>query len=142
MGKYGFYIYCALSGIAWSLVALTFGHRYFSRTIHIGVLASPVIGIAIGVLFSKIYEFTTFWRIVFSLLSLYLAAGLFALSISIYEIAAILPSGIHVGEKILEHVVTVFWGITISGLFIILWPLAYYNHFLLAQARGCADYCE
>ena len=74
-------------------------------------------------------------RIVLSLVSLYLAAGLFALAAGLADAARPIPDRIP-GAVVIQAVVGVWWGITFTGYLPLLWPLAYLTHALLGRGDG------
>ena len=66
-------------------------------------------------------------------LSLYFAAGLFALAAGIVD-AAHPISHRNSGGVVIQAVMGVWWGITFAGYLPLLWPLAYFTHSLLGRS--------
>lgn len=134
--KRRYYLLCALSGCLWSGIAWLIGHE-MGRFLWGGVLASPVIGVMVGAIYLPAYKRSTWARVWLALFSLFLAATLFGLAIALYD----MMFGDHSRgrmEGVLQTVAAVLWGITFTGYFVILWPLAYWNHKVVGNlaARG------
>jgi hypothetical protein len=94
-------------------------------------LASPFIGLAIGALSARFHARWRRGRVLFSLLTLYLAASLFGLALSFYDLFV---RGVGPGpnlESLFSGVLATLWGLTFGGYFVFLWPLAHLNHKLL-----------
>lgn len=127
----GYLAFSITSGCLWALIALLIGYRAFGVSIWGGVLVSPLIGLLISALSVRFHARWRRGRALFSLVTLYLAASLFGLSVSLYDVFI---RGVGPGpnvENIFSGVLATLWGLTIGGYFVILWPLAYLNHKLL-----------
>jgi hypothetical protein len=112
-----------LAGAAWGLVALLLGGRAFRGAIWTGALFSPLIGLLVGGLLQPLFERRNGpvrWLI--ALIALYLGAALFGLALSIERWST-------TGETIMG----IWWGITLTGFLVILWPLAYFTQWMLEQ---------
>ena len=117
------------AGLGWSAVAYLFGARTFGAAIWGGLLAAPLIGVAVGWLTQIGFENATgVRRGLVALISLYLGAVLFGLGIGI---ARLLVGGGATLEVLVEPLLGVLWGITFTGLLLFLWPLSYVTHLLL-----------
>ncbi len=144
-----YYFLCAVSGLAWSGIAyLLFasfdagvsGWRMALRDLWFfpglwgGILISPFIGLLIGSVHRPTYAFPLILRVVLALATLYAAAALFGLIIGVVE-EVIETNPNHVkGASIIEWVLATLWGVTFTGYFLLLWPLAFANHWLLGRA--------
>ena len=113
MAKMRYYCVCAAVGLVWGLlVARPFAG--LAHTLRGGILASPAIGVVIGALFSRFNAYTIGVRSILSLISLFTAAVLFGLAAGTG--ALVVPRGL-----------------LLTGYFLILWPLAYLTHRLVAR---------
>jgi hypothetical protein len=116
--------------MCWGGVAILLGRHALRDTIWVGAMASPVIGLVIGLTTQPVFERFIRWRrSAVALCSLYCGGALFALSMGLYEaITNAVPERDRLG-MVIEMQMVVAWGIT---LFVIaLWPLAYFTHFLI-----------
>ena len=97
-----------------------------------GILASPLIGIAMGS-FSKNFRERPIWvRVAVALFTLYIAAALFGIAGGVADFAG---SGMSRSAVVIISMGWAFvWGLTFTGYFVFLWPLAYLNHSLIARA--------
>jgi len=152
MAQARYYFLCAGSGLIWSGIAYlllasfdsgVLGWRIALRELWFfpglwgGILVSPFIGLLIGLVHRPTYAFPLILRVVLALASLYAAAALFGVVIGIVE-EVIETSPNHVkGASIIEWVLATLWGVTFTGYFLFLWPMAFANHWLLGRAwRG------
>jgi hypothetical protein len=123
-----------ISGCVWSGIAYYIGHRFMWPFIWFAIVASPFIGIAIGLL----YEYygccdKRFWvQAGASLVTLYVAIALFGLAAGIGDALRPIPNRIS-GAVVIQSVIACVHWITISGLFLVLWPLAFANHWLVCR---------
>lgn len=122
-------------GVAWAGLAWLFGHKAFGAAIVGGVLAAPLIGVVVGLTLQGPFERAARrGRIGIALVSLYLGAALFGVGVgaadwSRAQGAAAMPL------SVLEGVMASAYGVTMSGLVLMFWPLAYLTHRLLASVR-------
>jgi len=131
----------AVPGIGWGLIGYGIVRETNLRSVAwVGLAASPLIGIGIGVLADRISASTWIARVLFSLLSLYIAVALFAMVISCASVLGPLKAvdhALHASGP--SGVLAIFFegmvGFTISGYWLILWPLAAINHFWLWSRR-------
>ena len=128
----------AISGCAWAIIAyvLTLG-TLRSGIVFGGLVASPLIGLLIGFIFVPVYRQPRFVQFALSLVTLYIAVALFGLCVGLYDAAHPLPNRTGTLEVIFESVAGCVMGVTF-GYVVVLWPLAYFNHRLLARAYSGA----
>ena len=111
-------------------LAAPLGHRAFGERAWVGVLASPLIGLVVGALSQPAFERVSGTRrALVTLGSVYLGATLFG---------AVMALGANLGgpargaaTELVETVVTVWWGVTVGGFVLFLWPLAYFTHWVI-----------
>ncbi|MBK9549505.1 MAG: hypothetical protein IPO52_10490 [Gemmatimonadetes bacterium] len=119
-------------GVLWGLLALLLGHRAYGVGIWTGVVCAPAIGLAIGAMLQQPFEdATTGRRRVIALCSLYLGATLFAVMIGLGTILGPGAGHRHFHSALIEPILGTWWGITFTGFFLVLWPLAYATHWWL-----------
>ena len=96
-----------------------------------GVIASPFIGVAVTALVHPRLLAARGWiRGLWALVSVYLGAISFSVACGVA--AAIRSSpGRGLIETLLEPVVGVLWGVTLTGYLLFLWPLASLTHWWL-----------
>jgi hypothetical protein len=113
------------SGFAWVVIAYYVAYsvsRTGMSTSHVtgmlsgGILVSPLIGVLIGLVSRGFSRLGRSGRIVAALGDLYFAAFLFLWAAGIDPLRGILL------------------GLTFTGYFLVLWPLSYANHVLIARA--------
>jgi hypothetical protein len=120
--------FCVIAGLAWGVLAYALGVKAIGSGIWGGVLAAPFIGPAVGLLTQGIFERTAGWRqTMVSLASLYLGATLFGLAVGVSD-AIGGPHAVFAAERIYEDVIAMWWGVTLTGFVIVLWPLTYFTH--------------
>lgn len=118
-------------GAAWGVVAYLLAGRSFGRAIWPGVLAAPAIGLAVGSVLQGAFERAERGRRRIPLLSLYSGATLFALVIGLGSWLGVSPGSRRFPAVLVEPVLGVWWGLTLTGFVIALWPMAYLTHWLL-----------
>lgn len=120
-----------LTGALWGLVAWGLGAKVYGTGLWGGIAAAPFIGVAVGSLLHSRFEGASGrgrWFV--ALLSLYLGATLFALAVGVTD--ALTGSASRRGvEVVFESVIGTWWGITLTGFLIALWPLTYLTHIVL-----------
>jgi hypothetical protein len=132
MAQARYYFLCAVSGLAWSGIAYLLLREWFPG-LWVGIAASPLIGLLVGLVHRPTYRFPVVARVLVALVTLYAAAALFGLVLGVVE-EVIETSPNHVkGAAIIEWVLATFWGLTFTGYFLFLWPLAFLNHWLLGR---------
>ena len=130
-----YYILCFLSGLIWAGIAYLLVPGPLGPLLWAGMVASPFIGVIIGISFRPAYRWPRAARILFSLVTLYLAVTIFGLVVGLYDVASSdepnrIPSAV-----VIEYILAFLWGVTFTGYAVLLWPLAYLNHRLLGRAN-------
>lgn len=129
--RYG--VLSGLSGLGWGIFVWQFIFDGMPPALPGGVIASPAIGLAIGLAAKGWNRWPIWLRITAALISLYAATLLFGLAVGIYDwqfgdMTNRIPYAV-----VLEDTVGLLWGLTFTGYLLILWPLAYLNHWLLGR---------
>lgn len=120
-----------VAGSCWGLVAFGLGARAYGAGIWGGVAASPFIGLAVAALLQPRFEASTGrGRWLLALAGLYFGATLFALAVGATD-ALTGSASRNAGEVVLQAVAGTWWGITLTGFLLFLWPLAYLTHLVL-----------
>ncbi len=123
---------CAISGLTWSGIAYLLLREWFPG-LWVGIAVSPLFGLLVGFVHRPTYAFPLILRVFLALATLYAAAALFGLVIGVVE--ELIETGPnHVkGASIIGWVLVTLWGVTFTGYFLFLWPLAFANHWLLGR---------
>jgi hypothetical protein len=130
----GRYVLLALlAGAVWGATGLALAGQMLGACVWGGVLAAPAVGLFVAIAFRGFRDRPPAHRIALSLVSLYLAAGLFALAAGVTDAARPIPNR-NPGAVVIQTVLGVWWGITFAGYLPLLWPLAYLTHALLTRA--------
>ena len=129
------------SGVVWALFAYELvGAAAGEKAIWGGVLASPFIGVILGLSVGRLRLRSKIHQAVVSLLGLYAAAFLFGIAVGICDLATGANSGPGwhriPGAVILQSAIGMVWGLTFTGYVVLLWPLAYVNFWLLWHERS------
>ncbi len=118
----------------WGAVAFFFGHKALGPGVWGGVLVSPAIGLLVGFLSWPVRQSPPKAKAFISLALVYLSAILFGLAAGLGTmIIRFGPHGIH-WSVMAEMVFIVLWGTTMTGFFILFWPMSYFNLWLVARA--------
>lgn len=123
-----------LVGALWGLVAWGLGRKAYGAELWGGIAAAPFLGVLVAVVLQDRFEATSSWRRwLVALGSLYLGATLFALAVGL---ADLLTGGAGRGavEVIFQAIIGTWWGVTLTGFLIALWPLAYLTHIVVGWA--------
>jgi hypothetical protein len=123
-------LFSALSGCVWAGIVWILLDQRINVGIAGGILASPLIGLAMGSFSKRFRERPFLTRATIAFLSLYLAAALFGTVGGFADAAFGLGRSATV-SLIIEWVWAFLMGLTFTGYFLILWPLAYLNHSLI-----------
>jgi len=122
------------SGLVWSGLAWILGARALGTMFIGGLIASPLIGLGMA-------HVTPWWirrsvpvRVALALGVLYVAAALFGLAAGAFDVLAG-TSRLQPAQAVIGSMIGVVWGLTFTGAFIVLLPLAYLNLKLLAPVR-------
>ena len=125
----------ALSGCVWGGIAWVLLDQRMNTGIGGGILASPLIGIFMGRSSKAFRERSILVRVAIALLTLYCAAALFGAAGGVAEFIVSLGAGVlRFPISIVQTALVFVWGLTFTGYFIVLWPLAYLNHSFVASA--------
>lgn len=121
-----------LGGALWGLLAWGLGGKVYGGGLWGGIAAAPLIGVAVAALLQSRFEQAGGWRRwLVALAGLYLGATLFALAVGVTD-ALTGSAARQATEVVFEAVVGTWWGVTLTGFLIALWPLAYLTHVVLA----------
>ena len=122
----------ALSGCVWGAIAWLLARGPMGPVAWGGILASPLIGIVIGRLGLPARRARPWVRALLALATLYAAVVLFGVAAGIGD--ALRPiQGRDSLEVVAQAVLGCLWGVTFTGYFLVLWPLAVWNHGLVAR---------
>ena len=125
-----------LAGALWGAAGYLLAGRAFGAAIWPGVLAAPVIGVVVGVPLQRAFErASASRRRMTALLTLYSSATLFGLAIGVGALLGLSPGSRSFPAALVQPIVSVWWGVTFTGFFLALWPLAYLTHWWL-EWRG------
>ncbi len=127
-----YYSLCAASGLVWGGIAYFLGGQWFSA-IWGGIIASPLIGLMVGLAYRPIYRLPLLARVFLALLMLYLAATLFGLAVGVLDTTNDDIKDRISSAVVIESVLAILWGLTFSGFVLFLWPLAFANHWVLGR---------
>lgn len=130
--------FAMLAGALWGGLGLVLAGQTLGPVAWAGAVASPLIGWGTAVAFRGFRERAPGVRVALSLVSLYFAAGLFALAVGIADAARAVPNR-DGGAVVIQTVLGVWWGITFTGYLPLLWPIAYLTHSLLGRADDPRD---
>lgn len=133
-------VFSVLSGCVWAVFAYVLAHRAMPTIVWGGLLASPLIGIVIGLAFRRACRFSTVVRWALSLVSLYFAAVLFGACSGICDILVSNNTDRILSAVVLQAVLATLWGLTVTGYFLLLWPLSFLNHALLCRIAESPDH--
>ena len=132
------FLHCLIAGSLWGGFAYLLGVRAFGRPIWGGVLAGPIIGVIVGGVIQAPFERQAgLRRALLALASVYLAATLFGLAVAIGDWRALTAGTASPLWALATEVFAVWWGVTLTGFLLFLWPLAYGTHWIL-EWRGAA----
>ena len=121
-----------LAGALWGLVAWGLVRQVYGEAIWGGLVVAPLLGVAVGALLQRRFEGAIGWaRWLVALGSLYLGATMFALAVGITDALAGSAARRPL-EVVAQSVVGTWWGVTLTGFLLALWPMAYGTHAALA----------
>lgn len=119
-------------GAVWGVVAYLLAGRAFGTAIWPGVLAAPAIGVVVGDRLQSLFERSERGRRrLVALVSLYGGATVFGLVIGLGRWLGVSPGNRQFPAALVEPLLSVWWGVTLTGFFLVLWPLAYLTHWWL-----------
>ncbi|HEX5004839.1 MAG TPA: hypothetical protein VFV65_05950 [Gemmatimonadales bacterium] len=123
-----------LAGALWGLLGWGLGGKAYTGGLWGGIVAAPFIGVIVSAALQPRFEATEGWRRwLVALCSLYLGATLFALAIGVTDALTGHPAR-NALEVVFGAVLGTWWGVTLTGFLIALWPLAYLTHIVLGWA--------
>ncbi|MDA7928665.1 hypothetical protein N9B54_01780 [Mariniblastus sp.] len=131
----------AISGFIWAVIAYFLASQWMGTIIVGGLLASPLIGIGVGLIYRPAYYKSLLARVGMSLVTLYFAAALFGMAAGINDAMRPIPNRL-LGEVVLQSVMATLWGVTFTGFFLFLWPLSFANHWLVGRISGYSPHRE
>jgi hypothetical protein len=112
-----------IAGAPWGLLAYLPGARVSGPLIWPGALASPAIGPAVGRLTQARFDQSQgLWRGVIPLVGVYLGSVLFGLAIGIFNLSATGLAQSNPVADVVGSVLSVLWGVTLTGYLLVLWP--------------------
>jgi len=124
------------AGVLWGGLAFLLGRRAFGPPVLAGMLGAPLIGLAVGAMTQPAFErLAGGRRMVLALGSVYLGATGFGLAIGIGTWLGLTAGSRRLPAVLIEPVLGSWWGVTMTGFWLALWPLAYATHWLL-EWRG------
>lgn len=121
-------------GVAWSVSPIGSTPSEVGRMFLGGIIAAPVIGVLVGLLSREFSELGRPARIMIALADLYLAVWLFLLATNVVRVLFGGAGPLQASEAFVSGpVVGTLLGLTYTGFVVLLWPLSYVNHTLVAR---------
>jgi hypothetical protein len=127
------------SGVVWGGIALGLGYGWMHQRVWGGVLVAPLIGLAVGIAARGFDRRPGWLRALHALAALYIAAALFGLAVGVADLVLLDAPGRRPFAVVLQSVHAVLWGLTFTGYVLLLGPLSYANHALVARAARPRD---
>jgi hypothetical protein len=127
--------YCVLSvlsGCFWAAIAYWLGGNFMSPMIWGGIIASPFIGLAIGLAYQRVCDRPLWVKFGISLTTLYAAVAMFGFACGVWDALRPIPNRFS-AAVVEQSILGCWWGITFTGLFLILWPLSFLNHSIVCH---------
>jgi hypothetical protein len=121
-----------LSGFFWAGIAYYLVRWAPPPFIWGGIVASPVIGLTVGLLYLNACNWRRVARIFLSLATLYIAVFLFGLAMGVCDALRPIPNRISLAV-VIQSINACLWGVTVPGTFLLLWPLSFLNHSLVCH---------
>ena len=131
--KTRYYWLCALSGLAWGGIAYLLLGEWFPG-LWVGIALSPVFGLLVGVAHRPTYRLPVAVRVLVALVTLYATAVLFGLVLGVVDAVTETNPNVIKSAAVIEWVLATLYGVTFTGYIVLLWPLAFANHWLLGRA--------
>jgi hypothetical protein len=133
-----FALLALLAGLIWGMIGWALAGQMLGAPVLGGVLVAPFIGLAVALASRGFRSRPPGMRIALSLVSLYFAAGLFALAVGVADALRPIPDR-NSGAVVIQAVMAVWWGITFTGYLPLLWPLAYATHALMGRVDARSE---
>jgi len=125
----------AVSGCVWAGIAYILLDRQFNPGIFGALVTCPGIGILIGLTTRRFIDRPQLARVAIALRDLYLAVIMFAAAGGLSDnFFGSSPYKAPPMTAALQSIRLLAWGVTTSGFIILLWPISYYNHWLISKA--------
>jgi hypothetical protein len=122
-------------GVAWSVSPIRSTPSDVARIFSGGLVAAPLIGILVGTLSRKFCRLGRSARIAFALANLCLAVWLFLTAASVVRLLSGEVAWAGAFEALVsDPILGTLLGLTYTGYILVLWPLSYANHALIAKA--------
>ena len=128
----------ACSGAVWGILGFWLVRdTNMATAAPVGLAAAPAIGLLIGAMAFRMRPVGTLRRGLLALAQLYVAVGLFAVAVSVWQVTMgwdSLPLGLRSGDRASAFVTAVVGslvGFTISGWVLWLWPISIVNHMVI-----------
>jgi len=144
-------LYSILSGCVWAAIGYIVAYSVApvrTSTADVGqmflggVFAAPLIGLLIGVISRRFASLRRSGRLAVALADLYVAAWLFLFAASVsrsFTDFSALSWQQAFRALVADPVMGALLGLTYTGYALVLWPLSYANHLLVARAWDAAD---
>jgi len=125
---------CVVSGLIWGVLAFAAGYEALGGLAWAGLIASPLIGVAVGWLYRPLHRAPMALHLILPIISLYVAAMLFGVAVGIADTALRWTvDDLRLTTLVPGAVLVVWWGLTFGGLIIFFGPMAILNHVILRQ---------
>ena len=121
----------AASGCVWGAIALLLAGPWMPNAVWGGVIASPLIGVAVGLAYRLVHRWSTMAQAFYALPMLYLAVGVFSIAAGSYDVLAHDLANRDAWGVIPGAVLGCWWGVTFTFYFAFLWPASMVNHAIL-----------
>jgi len=125
-------VLCAGSGLIWGSLGAVLAHGSSGYGAIGGLIASPAIGVLVGALLRGPFQRGRLTRPAWALLSVYVATGLFGAALGAGHIVVNGAPSV-AWAPLVETALSTWWAITVSGVFVAFWALAYANFVALAR---------
>lgn len=132
-----YYSACALSGVVWGLLVFLIARDLVGERTWGGLYAAPLIGISVGFAYRPAYRYGVLGKALAALASLYASTILFGLAVGLFDLFSFNISNRIPASVVEQSILGFLWGVTFSGYFLVFWPLAAFNHWLVGQAKAC-----
>ncbi|MEC9476779.1 MAG: hypothetical protein VX764_07055 [Planctomycetota bacterium] len=133
--KNRYFLLCVVSGLVWAVIADQIAPSWRGSAFRGGLLSTPLVGVVAGLVYLPAYRFAVAGRVMMSLLTLYLSTLLFGLAWGVTDALQELPGQAmrNSVEVVYQAIAASFYGVTMTGFVLLLWPLAFFNHWLVGR---------